>query len=302
LGVASAATQPWLLWQRNPLTIPLTMNITNIYADTNGGVEITLADADAIQLGAGSGTETNTALIADLQVRHEYTLSIISTNLSSMNIYFAWKANWVPIGRSGRASRPKIYQLFIDRQNEGTNISVSGGSGVYSNTWTVELTENLPVNWRQEDGSDDPSFAPGDGIWAQIGPGKSLAPSMGAISWSVSLGRLMDGLAAGRLTLREAQITPSIFTPTNIYYTAGSQIVRDQVNLITLNSDSPVIRQVQVCQCFVDIVPLTNSTEMRFYHTNQIGLQINGFGWFTNISGSPYVVWALVNPAPPNTN
>lgn len=289
-----AATQPWLTWQRNPLTIPLTLNLTNISIDSNDAVQVSLADAFAVQNGAGYGTNTNTTMVADLQVRHRYTLTLLATNLSQIYIDMSWVANWTPLGRSGRAGKPKSYKLILNTNetySSDASVSASGsgsGFGPSTNTWTIELTDDMPANWRLEDGSDDPSFAPGDGFWPQIGPGKSSDPSMGAISWSASLGRLMDGLAAGRITLREAQINPSIFTATNLYFTAGNQIVRDQVNLITLNNDSPVLRQIQSYQCFVDIVsPTTNSTEMRFYYPTNIGPETNEFGWFTNIGGTP---------------
>ena len=305
---SSAVSPPWLTWQRNPLTIPVTVNVTSMYAPSNAAVQFSLADCAVLQSGNGCNQPTNVSFLANLQVRREYVLTVIATNFNGCKISFAWTPNWTPITRGGHNGRPKTYQLVLDRGsntngvNDGSINATGGSCGPYTNTWTVELTEHLPINWRMEDGSDDPSFAPGDGVWAQIGPGKSLDPSYGAISWSVSLGRLMDGLAAGRLTLRESQITPAIFTPTNLYYTASSSLIRDQVGLIPATNNSPVLGQLFAYQCFVDIVALTNSTEMRFYHPNQIGSDTNELGQYTNITGDPFVVWALVNPAPPGTN
>jgi RHS repeat-associated protein len=112
----------------------------------------------------------------------------------------------------------------------------------------------------------------------------------------------MDGTAAGRLTLREPQLTPQIYTPTNLYYTAASEVARDEVELVTKQFSSPVLQQVKAYQTFVNIVALTNATELRFFQPSQIGPQTNSWGHYTNITGNPFVVWAVVNPEPSTTN
>jgi RHS repeat-associated protein len=300
------ATQPWALWQRNPLTIPVALTATNIYGETNGCVQVVLADSLTSQAGAGSDTPTNgPTAVANLGVRHQYELQITTTNVSSLTVSLSWRANWTPLARGGRNGKPRTYYLLIDGNGTAVNeatISLSGLGDSSTNKYVMELTERLPVHWLQEDGSNDPSLAAGDGARAEIGPGKSTDPTRCAITWSVSLGRLMDGVAAGRLTLREPAITPSTFTPTNLYYTAASDLTRDQVSLITLTTNCPVLRQVMSLQTFVDIVPLANSTELRFYLPGQAGSQTNELGQYTNIFDNPFVVWALVNPAPPGTN
>jgi len=230
-------------------------------------------------------------------------VTIVATDLSSMQLRLGPQTNWTPLATSGRAALPKSYHVAIDRDTsqEGL-IEIQPGGGPYSNTWVVEIIEALPAHWRLEDGADDPTPAPGDATPPEIGPGKSLDKSQGAIRWSVGLGRLLDGTAAGRLGFAEQRLTPALYTPTNLYYLASSLIARDEVELVPVAWNDPTLRQVKAYQAFVDIVALTNTTELRFYLPPQIGTQTNGYGHYTNITGSAFVVWALANPAPPGTN
>ena len=305
-----AAGDPWLRWARNPLTIPVTIEATDIVALTNTIVSISLADAQIIQAGASvdcaEDMVTNAVpQIANLQARREYSLTVVASNLSKASLHLSFNPTWSPITRRGRTGQPKTYRLLVDHTLSATNVVQvePGGCGYYSNRWRIELTERIPANWRLEDGSDDASRMAGDAPWAEIGPGKSADPRRGAISWQVSLGRLMDGTSAGSLTLRESAITRDIYTLTNLYYTAASGLVRDQVELVTLGAASPVLRQVKGYQTFVDIVPVnTNQTDLRFYHTNQVGTGRNTNGYYTNLTGSAFVTWTLLNPNSANTN
>src|SRR5262249_8929374 len=152
--------------------------------------------------------------------------------------------------------------LFVDRNlNEERVIHIYNDTPCsnYSNVWTIELNERLPINWRQDDGSDDPKAAPGDGKWAELGPAKDMDIAKETLQWSASLGRLLDGTAAGRLSIAEIGLSPEIYTPTNIYFTAGSTVVRDQVQFVTLPTNSVVLRQVKAYQTFVDVVLLSAS-------------------------------------------
>lgn len=304
LAQAPSATK----WQRNPITLPVSIKLTDLYAATNTNIRISLADANFAQKGYNCDEATNAAPVtANLKPRQEYILTVMATNLSYFSLDLDWKENWTPLTRRARTAKPKTYKMLVNRFVSGdgmiANYSGSGACDVYSNSWTIELVERIPANWRLEDGSDDPSFAAGDGAWAEIGPGRSQDKSKAAYSWSVSLGRLLDGGAAGRLTLRENAITPNVFTATNLYYTTGSEPVRDQVLVITQATNSPVLRQLRGAQAFVDIVTLTNaSVEMRFYQTNQVGSTTNSSGHYTSFTGNPFVVWAVVNPSAPGTN
>ena len=58
------------------------------------------------------------------------------------------------------------------------------------------------------------------------GPGNSVDPSRIAISWYVALGRLYDGLAAGRLCIKEPGLSTKISTPSVLFYAASSKNVR----------------------------------------------------------------------------
>lgn len=299
----TAQSQPWVTWSRNPLTIPVSVGVSNVLAETNTTVTVKLADGSIIIDGYNCSESTNRSpFIANLKVRREYQLSVVASNLTALDMKLTFKPNWTVLGRNGKAAKPKEYKLLVDRQlsADGTiYVSNQGGAcSSYSNTWTIELTERLPANWRLEDGSDNAEDAPGDGGHPIIGPGKSMEISRAAFSWSVGLGRLMDGQAAGRLTVREAYLSPDIYTPTNIYFTTSAETFRDEVQLITLTTNCPVLRQVKAYQTFVDIVSATNSTEMRFYFPVQVGAGTNDQGHYTNITGNPFVVWALMNPEP----
>jgi len=306
-GLSSGRLEPWVNWVRNPLTIPVTVGVSNVLAETNTTVSVKLSSA-AIEIDGYNCTEsTNHApFIAGLKVRREYELTVVASNFTALDMKLDYKANWTPLTRGGRAAKPKEYMLLVDRAlNTSGTIYASNPGGsctVFSNTWIIELTEKLPANWRMEDGSDSVDAAPGDGDHPQIGPGRSIKIEQAGISWSVGLGRLMDGTSAGRLSVRENGLSKEIYSPTNIYFTAASEVVRDEVELITLATNCPVLRQVKSCQTFVDIVGLANSTELRFYFPNQVGGTTNSDGHYTSITGDPFVVWSLTNPAPSTTN
>ena len=306
LQAVGGTVQPWVTWERNPNTIPATIAANSIFGAAGSTVTVRLSTGNTLtQVAAGFSDPTNAPpQNAKLRIRREYLLTVEADELSTMEIFISFDANWSPLSPTGRASQPKTYFLLVDRSLSADNIiAVTGTGGTYSNAWIIEVTEQLPSQYRLEDASDDPTSAAGDGSWAQIGPGRSLETNRAAMNWSVGLGRLMDGLAAGRLTFREDMITRSTYTPEILYLTAGSAVVRDQLIVVTAAPTNSILRQVKAYQTFVDIVtPSTNETELRFYLPSQIGSQTNTLGYYTNITGNPFVVWALVNPDSSGTN
>lgn len=305
---SASAVEPWVKWARNPLTIPVKVELTDFYGTTNIPVFVSLADGSVSQKGIAltcSDAFTNApAFTANLKVRREYQLTVIGTNFGSADIKLSYKPTWTPPGKSPKAIRQKTYRLIVDRAPSNGEIPVRTDypCQYYSNTWTIELNEQLPANWRLEDGSDDPSPAAGDARWPELGPGKSPQASKMAFAWSVGLGRLMDGRAAGRLSLRENALTTNVFGATNIFYTVGDEISRMEVDLITATTNSPTLRQIRALQTFVDIVSFTNATELRFYRPSQIGTATNSLGHYTSFSGNPFVVWAIIGADAPSTN
>ena len=117
----------------------------------------------------------------------------------------------------------------------------------------VEIRDQQGARWIVDDRSNDPAPAPGDGDFLQIGPARSLLTNRISIDWSVALGRLYDGLAAGRLRLNESGLSREAYTPKAIFFAAASTNVRSQVELISAQADG-ALRQVKAFQCFVDII------------------------------------------------
>lgn len=297
------ADKPWAKFSMEFMNLPVRLIGSNINAGAS--IQITLGRTNTTYLANNcTGDVTATLWDTSITVRREYDLTVTSANLESMNLFFEFQPKWTAMTRRGRGSQPKTLFLLVDRfVSLDRLIQINNGScTTYSNTWTIEITERLPANWRMEDGADDPLPAPGDGKWLEFGPGKDLNIKTVPFAWSVGLGRFKDGTAAGRLSLKENGLLPEIYTPTNIFFAASSEVVRDEIELIKKELNSKVLRQVRAYQTFVDIVPLTNATEMRFYFPSQVGAATNSFGHFTNFSGNPFVVWAVVNPEPATTN
>lgn len=306
-AVGAPRPASWAAWVKNPLTQPVTVILTNVYAASNSTITVKLGDAERTFQGLGCLETTNFSFVANLKLRREDRLTITGSNLLWGQFVLKHTPTWKPLSGKGRQSVPDAYYLLRDRilleRDETTSFSNTNTTCSWlQKAWTVELTERKPANWRLDDGSNDPGPAAGDGRWALLGPGRSADKRIMSLDWSASLGRLMDGTAAGRLTLREAQLLPETYTPTNLYFTAASEVVRDEMELITQTATSPVLRQVKAYQAFVDIVPLSNATEMRFYQPSQVGTATNSLGHYTSFTGSPYVVWAVINPEPSTTN
>ncbi len=294
--------EPSLAWAKNPLQLQLTVSVTNLYAATNEPVQICLADRVREGYGAGCDHATNAAdLGVELNPRREYRLTLVSTNFLAAELNLAVRPPFQPLGRKGKEVLPRDYTVLIDRQPATTIYASTNFCTYYSNSWVIEVFDEKLVRWYTDDGSDDPGPAPGDGTPISLGPGRSLETNKTALDWSVSLGRLYDGLAAGRLRVREPGLTREIYTPANIYYTASSTNVRDQVELVT--SADGALRQVKANQTFVDIVSTSaNQTALKFYFPSQVATNKDAGGVYTNISGSPFVTWTLDNPEPATAN
>jgi len=297
--------EPWKQWADDPLQVRLEVGITNLYAGTNALVEVKLAGRSRVLAGAGCDTPTNLPrLLADVNLKREYRLTVVSSNLAQVELPLAVQEPWQRMATRGVRQLPKQYTTLVDGVPV-TSISAyntSNGCGYFSNVWNVQIVDGRLAHWYQEDGSDDPSPAPGDGSFLTIGPGKSTNAAHIAIDWSVSLGRLYDGVSAGRLRLRELGLSRAIYTPTNLYYTAASTNVRDQVELVTSSFDG-VLRQVKANQSFVDIVAIsTNQTRLKFYYPSQVATNKDANGIYTNITGNPFLSWMLLNPQPATTN
>ncbi len=305
-------TEPWRKWAKNPLTVRLSVQPTNVYALTNTTLEISLAGVHSTVNGRSCTDVTNGPSFAvDLNPRREYLLTLVATNLQSMELDLQVRPNWQPLstsfGRnmSDREEAPKDYTLWVDRSLgatvSGAQITDSTNCSYFSNVWRIEIRDEKLFHWYADDKSDDPQPAPGDGSFIQMGPAKSLSTNQIALDWSVGLGRLFDGAAAGRLRIRESGLSRKIYTPTNIYFTASSTNVRSQVELVTSSADG-VLRQVKAYQTFVDFVATNDQTTLNFYLVSQVATNKDENGIYTNVTGSPFVAWLIQNPEPSTTN
>src|SRR5690242_17139592 len=80
-------SQPWVTWARNPLTIPVSIGVSNVLAETNTTVIVKLADGSITIDGYNCSEITNQApFIANVIVRREYQLSVVATNFSGLDM------------------------------------------------------------------------------------------------------------------------------------------------------------------------------------------------------------------------
>ena len=249
------ATPNWQKWVQNPPTVSVSVSNSLLYADSGTLVHVTLADGFTDGYGHPDGCfqPTNApTLLANLNVRREYLLSVVATNLQQLELKIRVNPPWRLLSKHGSDSLPKDYSVLIDRQVTDT-ISAYTNCTYFSNSWIVEIRDQQGAHWLVDDQSNDPGPAPGDPSSLQIGPAKCLLTNHIAIDWSVSLGRLYDGLAAGRLRLSESTLSRETYTPKAIFYAAASTNVRSQVELVWAQADG-ALRQAKAFQCFVDII------------------------------------------------
>jgi RHS repeat-associated protein len=258
--LASAQTsglQPttWKNWLQNPPTVPLTVSIPTLSAESNSMVQITLGEAQTVGYGHtnGCGWPTNApSFVANLNVRREYLLTVVTTNLQNIELDLAVQAQNRLVTKTGSDAVPRAYATLVNRQF-ADKITDSTNCTYYSNSWIIEVRDQQGARWLVDDRSNDPGPAPGDGDVLQMGPAKSLLTNHISIEWGVGLGRLYDSLAAGRIRLSESALTRDLYSPAALFFAAASTNVRSQVELVTARADNS-LRQVKAFQSFVDII------------------------------------------------
>jgi RHS repeat-associated protein len=255
-GTVQAGQQaPWKKWAQNPPTIPFWVSFPTLKAESGTMVEVTLGDGIATTYGdvGGCYTATNASpLFANLHVRREYLLTVVATNLTELEMKFMVSPPAQMLTTKGSGAVPRTYSVWIDRELADTK-AIYGQCDYYSNTFLVEIRDQQGAQWLLDDRSNDPGPAPGDGSFLEIGPARSLLTNRISIDWSVSLGRLYDGLAVGRLRLSESGLSRDVYTPKAIFYSAASTNARSQVELVAAQADKS-LRQAKALQCFVDII------------------------------------------------
>jgi RHS repeat-associated protein len=299
---------PWKKWAKDPVNIPLSLEVQNLLAQSNSIVEVKLGTDTYRFDGLDCNTATNCpGVVGGLRMHRDYKLTFIATNLTCAQLFLKVNPAWEPLSTSGKNEVPNQYVLLVDNTagfplTEWTSSAFGNWDcGYYSNSWTIQITDQRPYHWYADDSSDDPGPAPGDGSFLSMGGAKDLHTNQVSLDWSVSLGRLFDGTAAGRLRIRESGLSREIYTPTNIYYVAGSEVERSQVDLVASSGDG-VLRQVRAYQAFVDLVAQANQTTLNFYHASQVATNKDANGIYNSITGFPFVVWTVQNPEPSTTN
>jgi hypothetical protein len=265
-GTLQAAQQaPWKKWLQNPPTIPFWVSFPDLRAEAGTSVQVTLGDGISIGYGAVQGCTMATnapPLFSNLHVRREYRLTIVASNLSQLQMEFMVSPPTQMLSTKGSSGVPRAYSVFIDGLQSFSKYIYNGEQpcGYYSNSFLVEIRDEQGAQWLLDDRSNDPGPAPGDGTFLEIGPARSLLTNRISIEWGVSLGRLYDGLAAGRLRFSESGLSREAYTPKAIFYSAASTNVRSQVELVAAQADKS-LRQAKSLQCFVDIIdPWTFNT------------------------------------------
>ena len=192
---------------------------------------------------------------------------------------------------------PIRYPVYWEGQ-ETYGFSCGIPAGVTSTNWTMQVQMDEQTKKRKpvECSQDVPELqSPGEAGWPAIAPGKSHDPASEPIKWSVSLGRLYNGVAAGRLYYLVQGLSSNAFTPAALLFDQPFTN-NTQVTLIQTNN---LLRQIRAPQAVVDIPhDRTNSLELRFYLTNQVAGELDTNGLYAILDDAPFVVWRFTNTSP----
>jgi RHS repeat-associated protein len=206
---------------------------------------------------------------------------------------------------------PEVHTVQINGAEQQNLSLVKAPEGnVSTNYGTIKVLQHKNLRWAMADGSDDATKAPGTGKWLELKPFPAGETNLIGLEWSVSLGRLFDGLAAGIISFRQTELGRDSYTPYALYYNTASKTPLSQVEIVyaryglsTNVAEDTVLRQIKSYQTFVDIVSTnTNSTVLKFYLPQQVATNKNELGIYTNFSGSPFVTWTIANAELTTTN
>lgn len=283
-----------------------------LFAASNSAVTISVTDNFGQTLtsfvihGRGETNQTNiTAFSVPTKVFETCTLSISGDELFQFHVDLSkpdrpdFKA-----GRSKRDKRPRGYQMTV-RDEEVVSVEETNpnGTGSWSTNYPVVIKPQLRAGVGATAEPIGEDVAPGDAAWADIGPSMKDDGALGAVKWQVALGRLWNGLSAGKVRIAQEGMN-NLFTPAALVY--DSPVTNE--NLLTVvyddySSTNITIQQIRAPQTFLNVAILTNGYELQFYPpsvvimgTNDFGLNDDGFYDFPT-NAVPFVTWRFTNPS-----
>jgi RHS repeat-associated protein len=193
--------------------------------------------------------------------------------------------------------------LVSVKVNKTYQLEVDGACATHLNFFYVPYGYTLEINGKETTTIDKGGNNLGDGdgtwnitlreMWGSDNAGESEGPQMGSVVWDVGLGTLGDGRGAGSISLNSDSLTSSIYTPSELIYSALG--FTNEVDVIRNLDES--LRQVKAPQSLADIVVITsNEYEMRFYKAANVGPKDQN-GLYT-VLNQPFVIWRISNPHP----
>ena len=168
---------------------------------------------------------------------------------------------------------PPKYTLEIDGVKTNTIDKSSGTKGSGDGTWNVVVRKCRSCN-------DEVST--------------SCELDLDSINWAVSMGRLSDGRSAEALSILEAAVSASVYTPASLIYSPPGQTA--EVDVVR---NAGILRQIKATQALADVVVISASEyEVRFYRLADVGTKTGGL---YPVSNQPFTVWRIKNPDPTTT-
>lgn len=255
LAMAALPVQGQVL--EDPVTVPVRFVVTtgligynpalNVWAGGGGTAAFSIADTgDYLHAEQPQYGPANFSKLANMAPSRTYTLSMTAMNVHEhFRVYIA---------------APTGYRVFINEVEQyGLNFTAA------------------PANWVSVPSSASVRVENGEGA----GPGvaSSLRPSR--VVWSVGLGDLKNGDAAGVISLRQANHTAfsaADFQTSSLIYSAPSAEV--QVRYGTGSASGSF--QVYATQCLAQVNPLTGGPQgftIKFYDPSQVTATIVNNQW-----------------------
>lgn len=292
-------------WLEDPLVVPV-----EFWGRAMAGAVFTvsLGDGQTQGLGSDCAVETITPMrTVQLKTYTKYNLRVSGSSVASVTAVEVRVRPGVDLlSAKGRGANLATFKVYVNGTEASSveAVNPSGGCDSFDRSWEVEVRPDQgprPVSgsdgtWSRAEENLDDEAAPGDADWPELGPGLSDQPSVASIKWSVNVGRLNSGRAAGQIRFRELGLSAASFTPGALLYAPP---ISNAAELEVVRSSQGWLRQIKAPQCFVDIVPLSSwSFEIRYYLASQAGSKgANGLYPDPAASGqSPFVSWRIESP------